>query len=1062
MSQRPIVDDRDREALYAELRELAAQYTESWGPSTDDNATVLLRIFSHLGRDVIQRLNDMPAKHRLAFLDTLGFDRRPPQAARLPLTFEVSTDIDRNVAIPGGTQAVAEPNDGPTQLFELPQDGGFEATGASLTDVIAVDPSADRIVDHSERRTGDESVELFSGETLQEHVLYLAHDDLLTLEAGSPITITVETTVDRSVLETELVWEYYGEADDGTVGWQPLEQWNRAPSVDDDSGLNALRKRLQSEASSRADDDRVELRFRLPGETVHHTVDGVESRWLRCRIAGDGADFESFSMRLQSISASTGRDTREDALVPDRLLSNDVPLSTDAESNIWPLGRLPHPPSTFYVASEEAFTKRGAIVEIRLEPPADPDVDGATAVADPDAIEEVTVDVTDHGEDGSSIQGAGVLDGPPELSWEYWTGSGWSRLPVLADETNDLQTAGRVRFSVPADIESTAVSGHESVWIRARLVRGNYGQPSLGVTDAGARGSLADSPNPPRFGGVSIHYDCNQQPFEAIRTKNNASLNSVSPEYGGSLTPFVKLPDETQTLYLGFNGTLRDGPLSVFVSIEDSTYPRSFDPGMRWEYCSDPDTRDWSKLTVQDRTAGLTERGLVRLTFPEPTTEFELFGRQRHWIRARVTQDEFDRRLDTDARSTRSAGETDRLRQTTAPPTLEGLYPNTQWAFNTRTVEDEVLGSSDGSHDQSFACAHAPVIDIDVWVDELETLSTSERRDLLATRPEDVRRVTDASGDVTEWWVRWQQVADMLDSAPTDRHFVVDRIDGTVSFGDGNQGRIPPAGQGNITVTYTTGGGRDGNVATDTITDLTSSIPLVTDVSNPKPADGGVDTEPRDALVSRTTTHLKHQGRAVTPSDYEQVATAVFRELAKVACNPCGVADDGNIVLLIVPDVRREKPMPSMELEQRIRDAVRERAPASLVESDASRIVVRGPTYAEVSVSVSVSLSPADATSVSLLKEAIERRLDEFLHPLDGNGGEGWAFGTRPSVDALLDTVTDTKHVAAVNDLDVTVEADGDLTSRSGRETMSSLPPDALVCSGTHEVSVSMAGGEHQ
>ncbi|RZV11807.1 putative phage baseplate assembly protein [Natrinema hispanicum] len=1059
MSQRPVVDDRDREALYTELRELAAQYTESWDPSTDDNATVLLRIFSQLGEDVIRRLNDVPAKHRLAFLDALGFDRRPPQAARLPVTFEVSTDIDRNVAIPGGTQAAAEPSDGPTQLFELPQDGGFEATGASLTDVIAVDPSADRIVDHSELRTGDDPVELFSGENVQEHVLYLAHDDLLTLEAGSPLTITAETTVDRSVLETELVWEYYGEADDGTVGWQPLEPWSCHTSGDDEPGLDTLQKRLQSGSSSRVDDDQVELRFRLPGETVRHTIDGVESRWLRCRIAGGGSLSEPFSMRLQSISASVGRDTREDGLAPDRLLSNDVPLSTD-EGDVRPLGRLPHPPSTFYVASEEAFTKRDGIVEVQFEPPANPDADGIDTVADPDATEEVTVGANEHDGDVSPTQGVGVLDGPPELSWEYWTGSGWSRLPVLTDETNDLRTAGRVRFSVPTDIEPTAVSGHENVWIRARLVRGNYGQPSFDITDAGAHGSLGNSPDSPRFGGVSIHYDCDRQSFETIRMKNNASIRSVSPERDGPLTPFVQLPDETQTLYLGFDETLRDGPLSIFVPIEDSTYPRSFDPGMRWEYCVDPDERDWSKLTVQDRTGGLTERGMVRLTFPEPTTAFELFGRQRHWIRVRVTQDEFDRSLDADAQSVRSTGETDRLRhRATAPPTLEGLYPNTQWAFNTRTIEDEVLGSSDGSHDQSFACAHAPVIDIDVWVDEFETLSTSERRDLLAERPEDVRRVTDASGDVTEWWVRWQQVSDMLDSAPTDRHYVVDKIDGTVSFGDGNRGRIPPSGQKNITATYTTGGGRDGNVAADTITELTSSISLVEDVSNPKPADGGADTEPRDALVSRTTTQLKHRGRAVTPSDYEQVATAAFRELAKVACNPCGATDDGDIVLLIVPQTRREKPMPSMELEQRVRETVRERAPVSLVESDASRIVVRGPTYAEVSVSVTLSM--ADTTSISLLKTAVERRLDEFLHPLDGNGGEGWSFGAKPSVDALIDVVTDTKHVDAVNDLGVTVEVDGDVTSRSGREAVASLPPDALVCSGTHEVIVSMTGGEH-
>ena len=1054
MSRRPVVDDRDRDVLHDELRALADQYVESWDPSTDDNAAVLLRLFAQLGGDVIQRLNDVPLKHRRAFLDALGFDRRPPQAARLPLTFEVSPDLDRNVPIPGGTQAIAHSRDGTTQRFELPKDGGFEATGASLTDVIAVDPSTDRIVDHSGVQTSDESVELFTGDDLQEHVLYLAHDDLLTLEPGSPITITAETSSDSSVLETELAWEYYGEDDDGTVDWHPLEPWDRDVSADE-AGLGALQQRLQSN-TLQSNDDRIELRFRLPGETVRHPVDGVESRWLRCRTTDDVSTLEPFSLRLGSIAASVGRDTSEDgvALSPDVLLSNDVPLSTDDEE-IQPLGRQPHPPATCYIACEEAFTKRDGVVELRFEPPAD--ADGSSGGTDTDAGE--TIDADGH-EDGSPGQTVDALSGPPALSWEYWAGSGWRRLTVLEDETNDFRTAGRVRFSVPADIEPTAVSGHENVWIRARLVSGTYSYPSFGVSDAGTGQSPVDSPASPLFGGVSIRYDCGRQPFETIRTKNNGSLSRVSQHRDETLLPFVELPDETQTLYLGFDETLCDGPLTVFVAIEDSTYPHSFDPGIRWEYCTDPDEDTWKPLTTQDRTRGLTERGIVEITVPEPTTAFELFGRRRHWVRLRVTQDEFDRRPDSplQTRSARSSLETERRRERpTPPPTLEGLFPNTQWASNIRTIEAEVLGSSDGSHDQSFACAHTPVIDIDVWVDEFETLSSSQRRTLLEEHPEAVRRVTDANGDVTEWWVRWQQVPDMLDSVPTDRHYVVDRIDGTVSFGDGNQGRIPPAGQGNITATYTTGGGRDGNVAADTITDLTSSIPLVEDVSNPHPAAGGADTESTDALVSRTTAQLKHRDRVVTPADYEQVATATFRELAKVVCNPSGAAG-GDIVLVIVPRTRQEKPMPSVELEQRVRDVVCERAPVSLVESDSSRIVVRGPRYA--AVSVSVSLSTADSTSVSHLKGAVERRLDEFLHPLDGNEGDGWAFGAVPSTAALTELVREIDHVDDVLELDATIDSGDDRESRLLRSEMPSLPPGTLVCSGAHGVTVSMASGE--
>jgi hypothetical protein len=102
----PVVDGRDQQALLEDLRGLAEQYTDQWDPNSPDNGTVLLQIASRFGADVIQRLESVPEKHRLAFLDELGFDREPPQAARLPLTVTVSSDLDRNVAIPGGTQAV--------------------------------------------------------------------------------------------------------------------------------------------------------------------------------------------------------------------------------------------------------------------------------------------------------------------------------------------------------------------------------------------------------------------------------------------------------------------------------------------------------------------------------------------------------------------------------------------------------------------------------------------------------------------------------------------------------------------------------------------------------------------------------------------------------------------------------------------------------------------------------------------------------------------------------------------------------------------------------------------
>ena len=48
------------------------------------------------------------------------------------------------------------------------------------------------------------------------------------------------------------------------------------------------------------------------------------------------------------------------------------------------------------------------------------------------------------------------------------------------------------------------------------------------------------------------------------------------------------------------------------------------------------------------------------------------------------------------------------------------------------------------------------------------------------------------------YWVRWSEVDSFYDSGPTSRSYVVDRLQGSVRFGDGRKGMIPPAGTASV------------------------------------------------------------------------------------------------------------------------------------------------------------------------------------------------------------------------------------------------------------------------
>jgi len=1075
----PTVDGRDREELLSGLQERALTYTDKWDPSSDDSGTTLLYLFSRFGMDVINRLNDVPYKHRAAFLDALDFERRPPQSARIPLTFTTTADIETNIVVPEGTQAIAQTDDGSSVVFEIKQDDGFEATPATLDTVYSVDPDENSVYEHSEVSYGQSTSRLFSGNDRQAHRVYFGHEGLLNVAGDSTATLRLWTT-GAETLDERVRWEYYGEDEHGEGGWKPLER-ERPEAVEEpinDVGLGEKMQRVSDRVQYHGSDDggdeeQQKFQFRFPEPTAETEIDGYESYWIRGTVPGDqpqdfDVEIESARIDVGNIRESDTGDRRRPAMA----LSNDVPLSFDED--VYPFGPRPSSPASLYLSSEEAFTKKGGTVDVWFEPP---DEEQTQEREEPSLGDE---DITDD-EDDDVLIGQRAIDwrnpygGAPYLSWEYWNGDGWTNLPLEDDDTDSLRSPGTVSFTVPGDLEATSVSGHEDYWIRARLANGSYSSQRYEESEDGGAVQLVREFEPPVFGDITLQYRHHGVPFDQVISYNNTTYRvafaaettgetrgtgePLTVETDNRLVPFIQLPDEEQALYLAFDAPLRDGPINFHVPMEDKPYPREFEPGIRWEYCVDPERWNWEKLDVYDGTEGFTERGIVSINFPTPTEAFEHFDRRRHWIRARVTRDQFitdpQPELTTlDRRGTEPLGKTDQGVPT--PPTVEGITPNTQWAFNERTVT-EVIGGSDGSPDQSFSFDNAPVTDAEVWVDEAGALSASQKRDLEESSPDEVRRESNGSGE--SFWVRWTEVSDFLESGTDSRHYRLDRTNGTIAFGDSQNGAIPPTGEENIEAVYGTGGGSQGNVDAGSVSDLRNPISRIDNVINLRPSDGGTDIEPFESALSRAPKQIKNRGRAVSPDDFEQVAKEASRQLAKVKCEPgmdgTGADKPGWITLLVIPRERRDKPIPSLELRQRVQSAVRERAPVTLVAHDTKQIVVRGPEYADVSVETTVETRGVE--SVTNLKNTIERTLGEYFHPLSGGGdGDGWEFGTAPRIARVTTLIEETEGVDRVQDIRMRIERTSDEQIVRAPGTVVALARDEIVTNGTHDVNVIM------
>jgi len=172
-----------------------------------------------------------------------------------------------------------------------------------------------------------------------------------------------------------------------------------------------------------------------------------------------------------------------------------------------------------------------------------------------------------------------------------------------------------------------------------------------------------------------------------------------------------------------------------------------------------------------------------------------------------------------------------------------------------KSVPAAVLGSGWGEEAfQTFDLAQSPL--------------THERRGREGIR---------AAVDVKVNNLPWQQKDDFLYSGPQDRHFTVQTgYDGQsrIVFGDGANGARLPTGRDNVMAAYRIGQGSLGNVPVRVLKKPTSKPAFLKEVFNSGPTVGGSDPDTRDQLRAKIPAEHLTFDRAVSLSDYADLALA--------------------------------------------------------------------------------------------------------------------------------------------------------------------------------------------
>ncbi|RKP46827.1 baseplate J/gp47 family protein [Trinickia fusca] len=1010
----PILDFRTADDFYQQALTLAQTYTPDWAaywpavlnqpvaeqdPAAaaaaidQDPGLVLLKLFAQMAGYTAGIENQIPYQRRQAFFQFLAIPLRPPLAAQAPLRFTLAAGEPPQL-VPAQSAVLDEA----AQDIRFQTQADLLVLPAQLAAAMTIVPAQDQYIDAmpvlgpaAAGAPATASVPVFVADGMVDpseqplgHWFMMGDAELFKPDpALQYLRITL--------YGKQLYSEYFGQWFDGAL--RPLAV-QLTPS--DDARQLDITFQQMPVAPPQTIDSLVQAIYAQedPGAAFTAPTEGASDQapayWL---LSKPSPQVKVLSSLVEQLPVITGLQctTRGEGIQPQQAAFNVVLL--DIANGAYPFGETPQTNDAFYVRSDSVFSRPGARVSLVFD------------------LVPVAVQY------------------PVVLYWQFWDGKGWQSFnETLAqasryqfvDTTHNLQGNAAdgptwIQFECPVMAETT-IAGATGLWIRAMIAEGGYGQSGGFVTTSVAEtiDGIPDAILHPEqkqqvitylndVEGVNFSYHFNEAQFYPpyIRSLQIAYSYAARPTrywtYNAfELSRFLYLPYQPVDAVLtgfyfafapdGFGAHAPGNRIALYFYLQQEEAA----PGgkLDWQYY---DGGNWQPLSVDDGTHGLARSGIVSFIVPATMRAASLYSETGYWFR--IDNAHVNRTI-----------------------RLLGLYPNTVMGRNVTTVNDEVLGSSNGQPSQSFTLSRTPALpDVDLRVIENVPLEA----DTLAAL--DAVPLAEASTGSEGIGIRWRQVDTFSLCGPTDRVYTLDCENGLVTFGDGYNGMIPMVGYNNIVAAYYDyTQGLAGNVGAGRLTLLRPGITNIEAVTNPAPALGGVGGDTAESIAVTSPALVKSNGYAVDIGDFSALAAEASQQVARARA----IETPGQtICIALLAKSTVPVPYTTPEVLTRVRDAVCARCLAPL----APRVATVAPDFVPIDVTAQLTVACAP-DRINALEEDLVAQLEAFFQPVFGGpGGDGWPFGQPVLAMTVSRFLRDLPQVQAVSSLSLNGTQNGNV-----------------------------------